>query len=199
MSRSRIVVSRSTLTRLAPAELGAVLEHERSHLRARHDLVLEAFTVLHLAFPRWVASASARREVEVLVEVLADRAACRTPRDRRALASALLTLAGSPAPAGSLGSAGSSLAARVEVLRDTRPHPWQSAAVSVLAAAHPGAAHAPGGAALAQRPRLTAPYRRRATRSVRRDARGPRRITPPGPSRAAGAASAGDQVSDARP
>ena len=77
MSRSRIVVSRSTLTRLAPAELGAVLEHERSHLRARHDLVLEAFTVLHLAFPRWVASASARREVEVLVEVLADRAACR--------------------------------------------------------------------------------------------------------------------------
>ena len=57
MSRSRIVVSRSTLTRLAPAELGAVLEHERSHLRARHDLVLEAFTVLHRAFPRWVASA----------------------------------------------------------------------------------------------------------------------------------------------
>ena len=75
MTGSRIVVSRSTLTRLAPAELGAVLDHERSHLRARHDLVLEAFAVLHLAFPRWVASGSARREVEVLVEVLADRAA----------------------------------------------------------------------------------------------------------------------------
>ena len=28
-----------------------------------------------------------------------------------------------------------SLAARVEVLRDTRPHPWQSAAVSLLAVA----------------------------------------------------------------
>ena len=134
MSGSRIVVSRSTLTSLAPAELDAVLEHERSHLRARHDLVLEAFTVLHLAFPRWVASASARREVEVLVEVLADRAACRTG-DRRALVSAMATLAGSRAPAGSLGSAGSSLAARVEVLRDTRAHPWQSAAVSVLAVA----------------------------------------------------------------
>jgi len=49
--------------------------------------------------------------------------------------SALVTLAGSPTPAGSLGSAGSSLAARVEVLRDTRRHPWQSAAVSALAAA----------------------------------------------------------------
>ena len=67
MSGSRIVVSRSTLTRLTPAELEAVLGHERSHLRARHDLVLEAFAVLHLAFPRWVASAAARREVDVLV------------------------------------------------------------------------------------------------------------------------------------
>ena len=134
MSGSRIVVSRSTLTRLTPVELGAVLAHERSHLRARHHLVLEAFTVLHLAFPRWVASDAARREVEVLVEVLADRAACRSA-DRRALVSALVTLAGSPAPAGSLGSTGSSLAARVEVLSDDRPHPWQAASVAVLAAA----------------------------------------------------------------
>jgi Zn-dependent protease with chaperone function len=134
MSGSRIVVSRSTLTSLAPAELDAVLGHERSHLRARHDLVLEAFTVLHLAFPRWVASAAARREVEVLVEVLADRAACRHG-GRRALLSALVTLAGSSAPAGALGSTGSSLAARVEVLRDTRAHLWQAASVSVLAAA----------------------------------------------------------------
>ncbi|WP_416958031.1 M56 family metallopeptidase [Nocardioides sp. T5] len=133
MNGARIVVSRSTLTRLAPAELDAVLGHERSHLRARHDLVLEAFTVLHLAFPRWVASASARREVEVLVEVLADRAACRGG-DRRALLSALVTLAGSPAPAGSLGSTGPSLAARAEVLGDPRSHPWQAAAVAVLAA-----------------------------------------------------------------
>ena len=133
MSGSRIVVSRSTLTSLSPVELGAVLEHERSHLRARHDLVLEAFTALHLAFPRWVASAAARREVEVLVEVLADRAACRSG-ERRALVSALVTLAGSTVPAGSLGAAGS-LAARVEVLRDTRSHHWQSAAVSGLAVA----------------------------------------------------------------
>lgn len=134
MSGSRIVVSRSTVSSLSPDELGAVLEHERSHLRARHDLVLEAFTVLHLAFPRWVASAAARREVEVLVEVLADRAACRAG-DRRALVAALLALAGSRAPAGSLGSAGSALAARVEVLRDGRAHRVQAAVVVALAAA----------------------------------------------------------------
>jgi Zn-dependent protease with chaperone function len=134
MSGSRIVVSRSTLTRLAPAELRAVLEHERSHLRARHDLVLEAFAVLHRAFPRWVASGAARHEVEVLVEVLADRAAVRTG-DRRALVSALLELAGSHAPEGALGSTGSSIAARVEVLRDTGRHRVQAAVVLVLAGA----------------------------------------------------------------
>lgn len=133
MTGARIVVSRSTLTSLAPDELRAVLDHERSHLRSRHDLVLEAFTVLHLAFPRWVASGAARHEVEVLVEVLADRAAVRNG-DRRALVSALVTLAGSAVPAGSLGS-GSSLAARLEVLRDPRPHPVQATAVLLVAAA----------------------------------------------------------------
>jgi Zn-dependent protease with chaperone function len=133
MTGSRIVVSRSTLASLAPAELEAVLAHERSHLRSRHDLVLEAFTVLHRAFPRWVASGAARREVEVLVEVLADRAAVRSG-DRRALVSALLALAGSRAPEGSLGSAGS-ITARVEVLRDTGSHRVQAAAVLLVAAA----------------------------------------------------------------
>lgn len=133
MTGSRIVVSRSTLTRLAPAELAAVVEHERSHLRARHDLVLEAFTVLHRAFPRWVASRAAREEVEVLVEVLADRAAVRHV-DRRALLAALLALAGSSTPHGALGSAGS-LEARVAVLRDERAHPVQAGVVAVLAVA----------------------------------------------------------------
>lgn len=133
MTGSRIVISRSTLTRLTRCELAAVLEHERSHLRARHDLVLEAFTVLHRAFPRWVASEAARHEVEVLVEVLADRAAVRTV-DRQALLSALLALAGSHAPPGALGSS-SSLAARVEVLRDAGGHRVQAALVLVLAAA----------------------------------------------------------------
>lgn len=134
MSGSRIVVSRSTLTRLAPAELEAVLAHERSHLRARHDLVLEAFTVLHRAFPRWVSSAAAHHEVQVLVEVLADRAAVRRG-DRRALASALLALAGSRAPGGALGATGTGLAERVAVLRDTRPRRVQAVLVSLAALA----------------------------------------------------------------
>lgn len=134
MSGSRIVVSRSALTRLGPAELAAVVEHERSHLRARHDLVLEAFTVLHRAFPRWVSSGAAHHEVQVLVEVLADRAAVRLG-DRRALASALLTLAGSRTPGGALGAGGTGLAERVAVLRDTSPHPVQATLVTLAALA----------------------------------------------------------------
>ena len=54
---SRVVVSAGTLGLLAGDEVDAVLAHERAHLRARHDLVLEAFDVLHRAFPRWVSSA----------------------------------------------------------------------------------------------------------------------------------------------
>lgn len=133
VASSRIVVSRSALERLGPAELEAVLEHERSHLRARHDLVLEAFTVLHRAFPRWVASRAARSEVEVLVEVLADRAAVRHG-DRRALLGALVALAGTATPEGALGSTGS-LGARVSALRDERSHRLQAAAVTSLAVA----------------------------------------------------------------
>ena len=50
--RSQIVVSVGTLDLLAPAELTAVLAHERAHLRARHDLVLIPFTSLRRALPR---------------------------------------------------------------------------------------------------------------------------------------------------
>jgi Zn-dependent protease with chaperone function len=134
MSGSRIVVSSSALSCLAPAELAAVVAHERSHLRGRHDLVLEAFTVLHRAFPRWVSSAAAHHEVQVLVEVLADRAAVRLG-DRRALASALLALAGSRTPGGALAASGTGVAERVEVLCDTRPHPVQAVLVTLAALA----------------------------------------------------------------
>ncbi len=52
------------------------------YLRARHDLVLEAFTAVH-ALPRLVRSVTALGAVQLLVELLADdaaaRAAGRTP------------------------------------------------------------------------------------------------------------------------
>ena len=119
LTGSRVVVSAAAVDRLAPDELDAVLTHERAHLRARHDLVLEAFGVLHRAFPHYVSSAAALREVSLLVEVLADGAAVRRV-GRVPLLRALQALAGSARPAATLG-AGEQLAERAALLAGPVP------------------------------------------------------------------------------
>lgn len=142
--RSRLVLSSATVTTLQRSELAAVVAHERAHLHARHDLVLEAFTVVHRAFPRWVSSGAALREVQLLVELLADRSAVRRV-GARPLARALVSMAGSPAPESALAASGagltrsgsgltasgsgpaasgSGLMPRVELLADDGRHPW---------------------------------------------------------------------------
>jgi len=73
----KVVVSAATLNLLSPDETAAVVAHERAHLRARHDLVLEAFTALHVAFPRFVRSKAALDAVNQLLEMLADDEAAR--------------------------------------------------------------------------------------------------------------------------
>ena len=55
--RSRVVLSEGTLSALTDTEVAAILSHERAHLRARHDLVLEAFIAVHTAFPGSSAAA----------------------------------------------------------------------------------------------------------------------------------------------
>ncbi|WP_310529748.1 M56 family metallopeptidase [Nocardioides sp.] len=133
LKSSRVVVSQGALDRLGTDELGAVLAHERAHLRARHDLVLEAFSVLHRAFPRWVSSAAALREVRTLVEVLADRTAAREA-GVQPLARALVGLAGAPAPSAGLAASGSGreLVDRIDLLA-APPRPVQAALVTLVA------------------------------------------------------------------
>ena len=75
--RSQIVISAGTLDLLGPAELTAVLAHERAHLRARHDLVLLPFTSLRRAFGRFAGVTQAYRTVALLVEMMADDRALR--------------------------------------------------------------------------------------------------------------------------
>src|SRR5690606_10980018 len=65
--RSRVVLTEGVLDRLTPQQLAAVIAHERAHLRARHDLVLEAFIALHAAFPRFVRSDAALSAVALLI------------------------------------------------------------------------------------------------------------------------------------
>ena len=123
---SRVVVSSGALDQLAPEEMEAVLTHERAHLRARHDLVLEAFTALRQAFPRWVRSRTAFDRAHLLVEMLADDAARRRV-GAPPVARALVTLASTPAaPAGGLAAGGTGTLARVRragPARRTPPDP----------------------------------------------------------------------------
>ena len=122
---SRVVVTAGARERLDDDALAAVLAHERAHIRARHDLVVEAFTVLHDAFPRFVTSRSALAEVRLLVDRAARRRLGPAP-----LVRALAALVGSPVPPAALGAAGSGdpgdtggeVAARIGLLRDERPH-----------------------------------------------------------------------------
>ncbi len=131
--RSRVVVSEGTLTRLREPEVAAILTHERAHLRARHDLVLEMFTAVHAAFPRFVRSRSALDAVRLLIELLADDAARRrtgpTP-----LARALVACAAGPTPSGALAAGGPTALIRVRRLAG-RPNSLALAVTTYLAAA----------------------------------------------------------------
>lgn len=113
--RQRVVLSQGTLQNLDPAEVKAILTHERSHLRARHDLVLEAFTAVNHAFPRFVRSKSALGSVQLLVELLADDSAVRATGPTP-LARALVACAGSTAPRGAMAAGGPSTLIRVQRL-----------------------------------------------------------------------------------
>lgn len=96
-------------------EVTAIVAHERAHLRARHDLVLEAFTAVHDAFPVIVRSKSALDAVKLLVELLADDAAVRTAGPTP-LARALVACAGGPTPVGAMAAGGPTTLIRVRRL-----------------------------------------------------------------------------------
>jgi Zn-dependent protease with chaperone function len=97
---SSVVLSTGTVRSLTTAELHAVLAHEHSHARERHDLVLLPFAALRRCAPL-VADA-----VALLIEMRADERACRE-HSPEALASALHRFTAGP-PAGALGITASS-------------------------------------------------------------------------------------------
>ncbi|MFI5428029.1 M56 family metallopeptidase [Aeromicrobium sp. UC242_57] len=121
----RVVISQGTLDALDDDSLQAVLEHERAHVRIRHDLVLEAFGVLHRAFPRPLRTDAPLKQSQVLVELMADDAARKVAGDS-ALARAIVALAGGSTPAGALG-AGSEAMIRLERLHAPRRNRWSTA------------------------------------------------------------------------
>jgi Zn-dependent protease with chaperone function len=130
--RSRVVVSEGTLKSLSDSEIDAILTHERAHLRARHDLVLEMFTAVHAAFPRFVRSGNALDAVRLLIEMLADDAAVRAAGPTP-LARALVACASGRTPSGALAAGGPTTLIRVRRLGG-EPNSRILAATAYLAA-----------------------------------------------------------------
>lgn len=92
--RPGFVVATDGLAReLTPDQLGAVLEHERAHLRGRHHVLLAGVDALRAALPFLPLFRQASAALRDLVELAADAAAVRR-HGARALRSALLRVAG---------------------------------------------------------------------------------------------------------
>ncbi|MFQ6170793.1 M56 family metallopeptidase [Oryzobacter sp. R7] len=128
---SRVVLSQGVLDALPRDQLDAVVAHEHAHLRGRHDLLLEFFSVVHEAVPGPLRSEAALSEVRLLVEALADRAAARRAGEV-ATARALVALAESRTPLSALG-AGTTAPVRLRLLADGPAPPALSTTAYVYA------------------------------------------------------------------
>jgi len=119
-----IVLSRAAVEVLDPAQLDAVLAHERAHLAGRHHLLIALTRGLAAVFPGVPLFGWGLDQVERLSEMCADDAAARRS-GRPALAAALLAMAtGAAVPASALGAMACAVSARLrrlaEVPRRTR-------------------------------------------------------------------------------
>lgn len=138
---SRIVLSAGLVDLLSRAELVAVIDHEKAHVRSRHDVLVLPFQAWATALGWLPGVRAAAGSVAELTEMLADDwAARRSTSATLARALAVVALAGVPAGSGVVGSqtpavAGRSVAARVSRLLHPYPLPlWRLSCVYVAAA-----------------------------------------------------------------
>lgn len=89
--RGTVVVTTAAVDALTAAELRAVIDHERSHLRHHHHLVVTAAATLADALPFLPILKHAHSEIRRLVELMADDRAV-AERDRSVLAAALVRI-----------------------------------------------------------------------------------------------------------
>jgi len=109
--RSRLVVSAGVLDCLDVGQVWAVLAHERTHLRERHDLVVLPFVAWGATAPFIRGMVCAQLAVATLIEMRADDVAVRKASAEQ-LSSALVAMGGS-APAAALSSFTSALDRRL--------------------------------------------------------------------------------------
>jgi Zn-dependent protease with chaperone function len=119
--RPRIVLTTGALDRLTQSQLSAVLEHEKAHLRGRHDLARNIAVGIARAFPRIRLFEQAKTEITRLIELIADDSAAHR-HDRAVLAAALISVATAPVPATALGAGNTAVLTRVRrLLQPARP------------------------------------------------------------------------------
>ena len=111
-----IVVSSGALALLDPAQLAAVLAHERAHLAGRHHVLIALTRSLAAIFPAVPLFARGAEHVARLAEMCADDAAARRS-GRGTLVAALLAMAtGAATPAHALGASACAVTARLQRL-----------------------------------------------------------------------------------
>ncbi|MDR6970439.1 M56 family metallopeptidase [Leifsonia shinshuensis] len=97
-ARSVTVLSEGMIELLSPAELDAVVAHERAHLRQKHHLLLDAFRSWKRSLPWFPIATRAQDAVALLIEMLADDTARRTSGD--AVLAEAIRLVDATGPAG---------------------------------------------------------------------------------------------------
>lgn len=120
--RGKVVLSSGALESLTPDQLAAVLAHEQTHMRERHDLVLLPFAALRRLAPRSRMVSRAVEAVALLVEMRADEGACERQQPT-SLASALSRFGAVSPPPGALGVNEAVLARIERITHHRRPLP----------------------------------------------------------------------------
>lgn len=139
--RGTVVVTSGALQRLSPAQLEAVLAHERAHLAGRHHMAVAFAVAVRRAIPGIRLLAYAERETRRLVELIADDAAARQS-GASTVAAALAVIGVGRVPGTALGISSRDLppaVARVARLagadRELRGRAWALSVVATVAVA----------------------------------------------------------------
>jgi Zn-dependent protease with chaperone function len=116
-----VILSTGALQALGPAQLAAVLAHERAHLTGGHHRLLALARIGSLVLPFLPLTRDADAQVARLAEMHADDAAARAS-DPRSLATALVVLATGASPAPALAAAATDAVQRIRrLLRPAEP------------------------------------------------------------------------------
>ncbi|MEU0052727.1 M56 family metallopeptidase [Streptomyces sp. NPDC006309] len=117
----RVVVTSAALRSLTPAQLQAVLAHERAHLTGRHHLVSATGEAFARAFRVLPLARTAREHMADLLEMVCDDHALRSA-SARTLAEAMCEVAAGGSPQSTFAAGGTAVLARLRrLLRPSAP------------------------------------------------------------------------------